>query len=154
MRFLSSAAVTLAVAVPASAQDAITIHVAEREEYGHYLVAGEDRPVYLFTTDTRGTDDQEPQISCTSEECLDAWPLVTPSGDPQAGEGADSSKLGTTEYEDEQVVTYNGWPLYYFARDEGADAPQGQDIESFGGEWYLVTPAGEEVHDSGEALVD
>jgi len=41
---------------------------------------------------------------------------------------------------------YHGWPLYYFTRDEDADAPQGQDVESFGGEWYLITPDGEKVH--------
>ena len=118
-------------------------------KFGEYVQTGEGRPVYLFTTDTQGTGDQEPQISCTSEECLKAWPLVTTSGEPQAGEGADEALLGTTDYEGQTVVTYNGWPLYYFTRDEGADAPQGQEIESFGGKWYLATPSGEEVHAQG-----
>lgn len=146
MKVLSTAAVALVLAAPAFAQEGTTIQVAQSEEYGQYLVTGEGRPVYLFTTDTQGTGDQQAQISCTSEACLNAWPLVTTSGEPQAGEGADASLLGTVPYEGQEVVTYNGWPLYYFARDEGAEAPQGQDIESFGGEWYLVTPSGEEVH--------
>lgn len=146
MKVLSTAAVALVLAAPAFAQEGTTIQVAQSEEYGQYLVTGEGRPVYLFTTDTQGTADQQAQISCTSEACLNAWPLVTTSGEPQAGEGADASLLGTVEYEGQEVVTYNGWPLYYFARDEGAEAPQGQDIESFGGEWYLVTPSGEKVH--------
>ncbi|MFG6581432.1 hypothetical protein ACGYK1_18770 [Sulfitobacter sp. 1A13191] len=50
------------------------------------------------------------------------------------------------DYDGQKVVTYHGWPLYYFTRDEDADAPQGQDVESFGGEWYLITPEGEKVH--------
>lgn len=147
MQTLMTTAAALAVlAAPAFAQDALTIQVAESEEYGEHLATGEGRPIYLFTTDTQGTGDQEAEISCTSEECLNAWPLVTTEGDPQAGDKVSADKLGTTEYEGQTVVTYNGWPLYYFARDEGADAPQGQDIESFGGEWYLVTPEGEELH--------
>jgi len=135
-----------ALALPALGQDATTIQTGEAEEFGEYLVTGEDRPVYLFTTDTQGTADAEAGISCTSQECLDAWPLVTTQGDPQAGGNADAEMLGTAQHEGQTVVTYNGWPLYLFAKDEGADTPQGQDIESFGGEWYLVTPAGEELH--------
>lgn len=146
LRLTATAIALAALAAPGFAQDATTIEVAESEQFGQYLQTGEGRPVYLFDTDTQGTGDQQAQISCTSEECLNAWPLVTTSGEPQAGQGADASLLGTTDYEGQTVVTYNGWPLYYFIRDEGADAPQGQDIESFGGEWYLVTPAGEEVH--------
>ena len=147
MKFFTTAAVALVLATPAFAQDAATIQAADSGEYGQHLATGDGRPVYLFTTDTQGSGDQQAQISCTSQECLNAWPLVTTSGEPQAGEGADASLLGTTEYEGQQVVTYNGWPLYHFARDEGAEEPQGQDVESFGGEWYLVTPSGEEVHE-------
>ena len=53
--------------------------------------------------------------------------------------------LGTMEHDGKQVVTYNGWPLYHFARDEGQSSPQGHEVESFGGEWYLVTPEGMEL---------
>ena len=143
MRLLSTAALALALAAPALAQETVTLQVNQSEEYGQYLATAEDRPVYMFTTDTRGTGAQEAEISCTSQECLGAWPLVT--GNPEAGEGVSAEMLGTTQYEGRQVVTYNGWPLYYFARDEGAEAPQGQDVHSFGGEWYLVAPSGERV---------
>lgn len=147
MKFLTMTAAAITLAVPAFAQDATTIEITESEEFGQYLTTAEGQPIYLFTTDTQGTGDQEAQISCTSEACLDAWPLVTTSGEPQAGEAVDASLLGTTNYEGQQVVTYDGWPLYYFARDEGAEEPQGNDIHSFGGEWYLVTPSGEPVHE-------
>ena len=146
MKLFTTAAIALALTTPAFAQQGTTIQVAESEEYGQYLTTGEDRPVYLFTADTQASGDQQAEISCTSQECLDAWPLVTTLGDPEAGEGADASLLETTDFEGQQVVTYNGWPLYYFVRDEGAEEPQGHDIESFGGEWYLVAPSGEQVH--------
>jgi predicted lipoprotein with Yx(FWY)xxD motif len=137
-----------ALATPVLAQDATTIGVAESERYGEYLVTGEGRPVYLFTTDERAATGEDARITCTSEECLEAWPLVTTGEAPRAGEGADADLIGTTDYDGRTVVTYNGWPLYTFVRDAGADAPQGQDIHSFGGEWYLVTPSGEEAHAS------
>ena len=147
MRNLMTTAVALAaLAGPALAQDATTIQVAESEQFGEYLATGEGRPVYLFTTDTQGMEGQEPAISCTSEDCLGAWPLVTTMGDPMAGEGVTADMLGTMDYEGQTVVTYNGWPLYYFVRDSAGEAPQGNEIESFGGEWYLLNAEGEEVH--------
>jgi predicted lipoprotein with Yx(FWY)xxD motif len=135
-------------AAPVVAQDGATIQVATSEKYGEYLTDADGRPVYLFTTDKpAGADAAE--ISCTSEECLNAWPLVTSSGEPQAGGIADASLIGTINYEGKTVVTYNRWPLYYFVKDEGAGEPQGHDIESFGGEWYLVQPSGEKVEHEG-----
>jgi len=59
---------------------------------------------------------------------------------PVAGDGVDADLLGTTELVDQRVATYNGWPLYYFLVDIGADAPQGNAIESFGGVWSIVVP--------------
>lgn len=145
MKRFTITALALALAAPAFAQEATTIEVAESETFGQHLVTGDGRPVYLFTTDTQGGEGQEATVSCTSAECLQAWPLVTSTGEPEAGSGAMADMLGTTTYEGQQVVTYNGWPLYHFVRDEGAEAPQGQEIESFGGEWYLVSPEGERV---------
>ena len=131
-------------AAPVAAQGGATIQVANSEEYGEYLTDGDGRAFYLFTTDKPAGADAA-GISCTSEECLKAWPLVTTSVAPQAGDMVDASLIGTINYGGESVVTYNRWPLYYFAKDEGADEPQGHDIESFGGEWYLVQPSGEKV---------
>ena len=145
-RHLLASAAMAALAVPALAQDGATVAVQESEQYGSHLVDGDGRAVYLFTTDTQGTGDTEAQVSCTSEECLQAWPPFTTQGEPQAGEGASADMLGTIEFEGQTMVTYNGWPLYHFARDAEAGEATGQDIESFGGEWYLVTPEGGEVH--------
>jgi predicted lipoprotein with Yx(FWY)xxD motif len=40
-------------------------------------------------------------------------------------------------------VTYNGWPLYYFAPDEQPGDTKGHEVDGFGAEWYVVTPEGE-----------
>ena len=143
-RYAVAAALTALIAMPAFAQDAAMVHVGQSEQFGTYLTDANGRALYLFTTD-KPEGAAEARVSCTSEECLTAWPLFTTMGDPQAGEMVDASLLGTMTYEGDTVVTYNGWPLYYFVRDEGADAPQGHDVESFGGVWYLVRPTGEQV---------
>lgn len=139
---ISGSALALALmAAPAAAQNAASVTIADSSEYGQYLADAEGRALYLFTTDTQGMGDMEPQISC-SGECLDHWPLFTAQGDPQAGANVDISLLGTTEHEGEMVVTYNGWPLYYFAADQGPGETQGQGR---GDVWYLISPAGEQI---------
>ena len=145
-RFQETLAIT-AIALSASAsaaQDAPTLSVEQSEEYGQYIAGPDGKPVYMFTTDTQG-DGDEPAISCTSQECLDAWPLVTTEGEVTVGSELDESLAGTFAYEGKTVVTYNGWPLYTFASDQAGQPPQGQDIHSFGGEWYLLGPQGEKI---------
>ena len=141
---------TLAIAATAlsasalAAQESPTLSVEQSEKYGQYIVGPEGKPVYMFTTDTQG-DGGEPAISCTSQECLDAWPLVTAEGEVTVGPKLEESLAGTMTYEGKTVVTYNGWPLYTFARDDADQPPAGQDIHSFGGEWYLLDPQGQKI---------
>lgn len=145
-KLLTATALAL-VTGAALAQDQGMVNVTESDQYGAYLTAG-DRPVYMFTADTQGQDGSDAMISCTGE-CLGAWPPVTVSGEPEAGEGAMSDMVGTTEHDGQMVMTYNGWPLYHFARDAAGQPPQGQEVESFGGEWYLIGPDGMRIE--GEA---
>lgn len=137
---------TALAASAAAAQDSPTLSVEQSADYGHYIVGLEGKPVYMFTTDSQG-DGSQLAISCTSEECLDAWPLVTGEGEVTVGPNLDESLAGTFSYEGQTVVTYNGWPLYTFVRDTADQPPQGQDVHSFGGEWYLLGPQGEMIED-------
>lgn len=144
--FVASAAFVALMfpATTAFAQDAVTLTTAQSEEHGTYLADGDGRAVYLFTADTQGTGDTDAQVSCQGE-CLDAWPPLYTEGEPEAGDQVDSAMLGTVDHQGQMMVTYNGWPLYHFTRDEGAGEPAGQHVESFGGEWYLVSPEGERI---------
>ncbi len=130
----------------AFAQDAATVKGAESQEYGQYLTDADGRALYLFETDTQGQGDTEAKVSC-SGECLDRWPAFYSEGKPQPSDMSDATKLGTVEHEGKMMVTYNGWPLYYFVEDTGPGETKGHDIEEFGGEWYLVTPEGEKAED-------
>lgn len=146
LRYLIASAAFAAcfLTAPAPAQEAVTVTVAESEEYGQYLADGDGRALYLFTADTQGDGDATAEVSC-SEACLDAWPPLYTKGEPQAGEQIDTSMLGTVQHEGRTMVTYNGWPLYYFVRDQGPGQTAGQDVHSFGGGWYLVSPGGEQI---------
>ena len=112
--------------------------VVRSETFGEYVSLDDGTPVYLFTSDVQG------EASACYDDCADAWPPVT--GHATAGANLDSPLLGTITRDDgTRQVTYNGWPLYRFVQDTGTE-PTGQDMHGFGGQWYLVTPAGDEVH--------
>ncbi|WP_167766819.1 COG4315 family predicted lipoprotein [Jannaschia formosa] len=141
---LLPALAALAIATPAAAQLDVTLRVTEIEDHGPILTDADGEALYLFTADTQGGPDTEPAITCEGE-CLEKWPPFVMTQDPEAGEGVDAELIGTMPWQDVEVVTYGGWPLYYYALDAGEDNATGQDIESYGGEWYLVRPDGTKV---------
>jgi predicted lipoprotein with Yx(FWY)xxD motif len=147
--YLTTSVMLAAVAVLptlAFAQDTAAVKVAESKEYGKYLTDGTGRALYLFEGDTKGDGQSKPEVSCKSD-CLDRWPPFYVESGPQAGDMADASKLSTVEHDGKMMVTYNGWPLYYFVDDAAAGDTKGHDIEEFGSEWYLLTPEGEKAKD-------
>lgn len=117
---------------------AATVSVSDVGSYGSALVDAEGRTLYLFTNDTQNGGSS----ACTGN-CLTNWPPLLTTGDPVAGEGVDPSLLGTITRDDGTTqVTYNGWPLYYYAQDTAAGDANGQGVGSV---WYLVSPAGEAI---------
>jgi predicted lipoprotein with Yx(FWY)xxD motif len=68
------------------------------------------------------------------------------SGQLAAGNGADTSLIGTTQRSDgTSQVTYDGHPVYTFAKDQNAGDTNGEGITAFGGAWYALTPTGTAV---------
>ena len=113
-----------------------TIAVASSAKLGQILIDGKGITVYLFVADTGST-------STCYTTCATVWPPVLTSGPPQAGTGADASKLGTTTRTDGKIeVTYGGHPLYYFLQDTAAGDTKGQAINGFGALWWVMSPAG------------
>jgi predicted lipoprotein with Yx(FWY)xxD motif len=133
--------------VMAMAQDAAaTLTVRESADHGQYIADGEGMSLYMFESDTQGEGDTEAESTCY-DDCADAWPPVI-AQEPQAGDQAQADLIGTVERRDgEMQVTYGGWPLYYFVRDQAPGDTNGQDVEGFGAEWYLLSPSGEAVED-------
>lgn len=145
---ISLAALVLWAGHPATAQtEGVQVTVGQSDTFEAYLTDADGRALYLFTADQQGTEDAKATSKCY-DACAAAWPPLVTDGEPQAGEQVQASLLGTLQRQDgAQQVTYNGWPLYYFARDQGPGQTTGQDVHGFGGEWYLVTPQGEKVEE-------
>lgn len=121
-------------AIPSSNGSPATVE-ADHSDIGTYLEDPAGHSLYLFDGDEKGE-------SYCNGACASVWPPYEANGAPMAGSGVDQSKLGTTTRDDGTTqVTYNGEPLYYYAGDGSKpDATEGEGIEQFGAEWYLVSP--------------
>lgn len=125
-------------AMAGGAMQVRTVSTADKAPYGKYLTDGNGRALYVFTADTKG------KSSACYDQCATAWPPV--KGDPKAIDAGtlDKTKLGSIQRSDgTSQLTFNGWPLYYFQKDGSSRDVMGQDVHSFDGEWYLVSPTGE-----------
>jgi predicted lipoprotein with Yx(FWY)xxD motif len=115
------------------------IGVSSVGNLGRVLVDSNGRSVYLFEKDTG------PKSTCFGA-CATEWPPVTTSGKPKAGNGVTASMLGTTKRSDGKTqVTYNGHPLYLFEADRKPGDATGENVDAFGAEWYVLSPAGNKV---------
>ncbi|MBM9596047.1 COG4315 family predicted lipoprotein [Roseitranquillus sediminis] len=138
---LTAAASAQEAAPPFNVQENAVIAAAVHEEFGPYLVDDAGRSLYMFTADTQGEGTADAEVACV-DLCLEDWPPFHSEAEPRAAEGADVSLLGTVQHEDHPVVTYNGWPLYFFVEDKVEGHAMGQGVENFGGTWFLVAPDG------------
>ncbi len=110
-----------------------TVATATSDAYGTYLVDGDGNALYVLSADSKGSS------TCTGD-CAKAWPPLTVQGEPTAGDGVASSLLGTLKREDGSAqVTYYGFPLYRFSKDQQAGAVNGEGVQAFGGTWTLLS---------------
>jgi predicted lipoprotein with Yx(FWY)xxD motif len=105
--------------------------------YGPVLFDGKNRVLYGFTRDRRGGPSR-----CYGA-CAAAWPVYySKGGGLRAGRGVRQALLGTVRRRDgRRQVTYNGWPLYYYAH-EGPGEVKCQNVREFGGLWLVVRANG------------
>lgn len=114
-----------------------TVNVSTNSKYSSILTDASGKTLYLFLSDTSTTS------TCTGPKCETNWPALLTNGNPVAGTGVDGTKLGTTTRPDGSVqVTYNGHPLYYFAKDAAPGDANGQGAQSL---WYVVSPSGDPI---------
>jgi predicted lipoprotein with Yx(FWY)xxD motif len=107
--------------------------------FGRILVDGHGHTLYLFERDKRTT-------STCYGACATYWPPLTTKAKPRAGRGILVGKLGTTKRRDGRLeVTYNGRPLYTFVADTKPGDTKGQDLDQFGGGWYVLSTRGVKV---------
>jgi predicted lipoprotein with Yx(FWY)xxD motif len=137
------AALAAAALIPASLASpskgsSATVGV-QPSKLGRILVVGRGRSLYLFEKDKHG------KSSCYGV-CAAAWPPLITSGKPHAGAGTKASLLGRTKRKDGRwQVSYNRHPLYTFVKDTKKGQTNGEGVDAFGAEWYVVSPAGAKI---------
>jgi predicted lipoprotein with Yx(FWY)xxD motif len=63
-----------------------------------------------------------------------------------AGKGLTAGKVGTSHRPDGRTqITYNGHPLYTYSGDHKPGDTNGQGLTAFGGGWFALSPAGDQV---------
>jgi predicted lipoprotein with Yx(FWY)xxD motif len=128
-------------AAPGAESGAGVVSLGNAQKLGMVLVDSNGMTVYDFHKD-KGTTS-----SCYGA-CAQAWPPMLTQGEPTVGNGASSSKLGTTERKDGTMqVTYAGHPLYTFVEDKKPGEANGNDVSAFGAQWYALKGSGEEAGD-------
>jgi predicted lipoprotein with Yx(FWY)xxD motif len=128
----------IASASSSSARTATKVGTASTK-LGRILVDGHGRTLYLFAKDKNGK-------SACSGACAAYWPPLIASGKPRAVTGAKQSLLGRTRRADGRMqVTYRHHPLYRFSGDTGRGQTNGQSLDDFGGEWWVLSPAGNKI---------
>ena len=122
----------------ASAKPAPTISVRSTSSYGKILVDSKGSTLYLWVKDKNDK-------SACSGGCSSVWPFVLVSGKPTAGSGVNAKLLGTIKVKGGNELTYNKHPLYTFVSDVKPGIISGEGNATFGGPWWLVSPAGNAI---------
>jgi predicted lipoprotein with Yx(FWY)xxD motif len=117
---------------------AATLGVAD-ENLGKVLVNSQGHTLYLFQRDSGA------KSTCTGA-CAVNWPPLHANSTPTVGQGANASTVTTTRRHDgTSQVSYNSHPLYLFVGDKNAGDANGEGVNAFGGSWFAVSPAGNQV---------
>jgi predicted lipoprotein with Yx(FWY)xxD motif len=139
----------VAVACLVVAQDdPAVVNVMQNYKLGSYLTDSDGNTLYMFINEDMASEDAERMtegvrsnaVSCTGE-CLEAWPPLEATS-VQAGEGVDPELLYTAEFDGMTMAVYNGWPLYYFFKDEKPGDTVGQGKGKAPDIWYVLNPDG------------
>lgn len=122
---------SLALASPTFASAATPqLDLRQDAKLGPILTGDKGMTLYLYTKDT-------PNVTNCYEQCAVAWPPLLSDALPKLPAGMPGKLTLVKRKDGAQQVAYNGWPLYYWVRDQKAGDTTGQDV---GKVWYAVNP--------------
>jgi predicted lipoprotein with Yx(FWY)xxD motif/uncharacterized cupredoxin-like copper-binding protein len=126
------ALVVVLVSPAAFAQgDATTVSTADDPALGTILTDPEGMTLYLFTKD-------EPGKSNCYDQCEENWPVFTAEEPLSLPEGVPGELTLIDRDDGTTQVAYNGWPLYYWVKDQAPGDTTGHEV---GDVWFVVNPA-------------
>lgn len=115
----------------AAAPTSSTVQTKHDPKLGTILADSKGLTLYRYTKDTT------PGKSACYGGCATAWPPLTTTGTATLAAGVPGKLGAITRTDGTKQVTYNGLPLYLFAKDKDAGDAYGQGI---GGIWFVVKP--------------
>jgi predicted lipoprotein with Yx(FWY)xxD motif len=137
---MTGAAIAASFALAGGAASTGAVVKTASTPLGRILVDSRGITLYDFPPDKAGA-------STCYGACAALWPPLLTTGKPIAGHGVKASLLGTTKRSDGKLeVTYNSHPLYYFVTDRKPGQTTGQGLNQFGAPWWVISPAGKEIH--------
>ena len=138
-----TALLALGAATPATARTTVKTRSGP---LGTYLVDGHGRTLYLFARD-------KTRKSRCSSACAQFWPPLIAKHGVRAAGRAKASKLSTSRRANgKRQVVYAGHPLYRYTGDAAPGDTTGEGLNAFGARWWLVSPAGRRITDSGSSF--
>jgi predicted lipoprotein with Yx(FWY)xxD motif len=102
---------------------------------GDVLVDADGFTLYVF-------DNDEPNTSNCTGDCLDNWPRAVVDADFAVDDSLDQSMFATIDVDGETQLTVNERPLYTFAADANPGDVNGQGV---GGIWWAVGTDGNAI---------
>lgn len=122
-----------ATAAPASSTEAKTATTS----LGQIIVDGTGKTAYFFDKDTANSGTS----ACTGG-CASLWPAIESATTTPVVTGITGTVGTIVGTNGGNQVTINGRPIYTYTPDAAAGDVTGQ---GFGGVWWVVSPAGDEV---------
>ena len=134
---LTQALASASAAPDSPAHGAPVVKVA-KTYVGPLLVNKTEHTIYMFVRDKRRKDDCLKIKGCEKD-----WPAVTTTGKPVGGPGVKKALLGSIPYKGGlREVTYKGYPLHTYVKDDSKRDVLNIGIRQFGGAWYALNPKG------------
>ena len=112
---------------------ALSIVIAYKSSIGFYLANATGWTLYLFTSDTPNSG----KSSCYGQ-CATFWPpLLASSTSLLLPAGVNASSFSTiTRTDNTKQLTYQGWPVYFYAGDKASGQTNGQGKS---GTWFVLS---------------
>ena len=114
----------------------VTLQLVKNDQLGTFLADGAGNTLYEYDADT-------PSTTNCYDKCAQVWPPLLPAGAANLKDGVDAALVGTTQRKDGTTqLTYNGWPLYYYAKDVKPGDTTGQAV---GKVWWVLSAEGNPI---------
>jgi predicted lipoprotein with Yx(FWY)xxD motif len=116
------------------------VNIATKPGIGQYLVNSTGWALYMYVPDKPGSG----QSTCYGQ-CAVVWPIFYVSN-LTVQPGINASLFGTINRTDgTKETTFNGYPLYYYEYDTGANNINGQNV---GNIWFVMSPSGNVIYNT------